>query len=118
MPIMRTEGDRGGRGNRMGPPNRPHRGDRAQSPPAANEGEPPGSDRDKGGRGGVGMATGGSGMGGGGGGGRYRGHVPDDRKMGPRLKNTRHGGRVGGVAGEGERPAEKNVPPVSCRSIV
>ena len=118
--VRGGEGDRGGRGGRMGPPNpRPPRaGERGQSPPIPPEGEnpvPP-SDRDK-----IDQKMTGRSlkdhhsapMGGGGGGGRYNRYPQDDRKI-PRLKNTRHGARVGvAPGGEGERGTEKSqLPPV------
>ena len=117
MPMVRGDGDRGGRG-RIGPPTRSHRG---QSPPVIPpEGEPPMPPQErekldhKAGRGlrehhGGGTLGGG---GGGGSGGRYARHAPDDRKIAPRMK-AKHGGRMG-VALEGDRgPDKSQLPPVS-----
>ena len=130
-PMVRSggEGDRSGRGNRMGPTaSRSNRGgERPQSPPTPNEGDPPtasSSERDnkgdyKSGRGSRDHTSSG-GIGGGvssGSGGRYNRHSSEDRKI-PRLKNTRFPGRGMGAAGDGERPTEKNIPPVSCPYIV
>ena len=135
-PMVRSggEGDRSGRGTRMGPAaSRSNRGDRPQSPPTPNEGEPPAAlssgaaDRDnKGdfGKSGRGLRDhSGGGMGGapsgGGGGGRYKRHSSEDRKI-PRLKNTRFPARGVGPGGEGDRPVEKNIPPVSpsCNVVI
>lgn len=112
MHMMRGE-DRGGRG-RMNLPNRPRIGERGQSPPSGtSESEIPVAplERDKldhkSGRGPREQHGGGPG-GGPGSGNRFR-HPPDDRKVAPRLKNPRHGGR--GVEGGGQDKSQ--LPPVS-----